>query len=281
MRLSLVAFAVIIAFATKAETVSSVQNIVPVTLAKTYESNKDISQYWVSEKLDGIRAIWNGEFLHTRSGKKIYAPHWFIASLPNTALDGELWAGRGQFHVVQRTVLDKVPSDGAWRNISFVVFDLPNKLGNYRLRYEELSKLLDRAEQTHIVPMKQKALTSDNDLMAFLSEIEGLGGEGVMLRHIHSPYLAGRNDSLLKLKSYRDAEARVIGYKRGKGRFEGKIGSVLVRTEDNLEFYIGSGLTDEQRSNPPKLGTVVTFKYNGLTQTGIPRFARLLRIRTE
>ena len=102
-----------------------------------------------------------------------------------------------------------------------------------------------------------------------------------MLRDLNSPYLSGRNNSLLKLKSYRDQEARVIGYKQGKGRLKGKIGSILVRTEDNLEFYIGSGLTDEQRSSPPKLGTVVTFKYSGVTQNGIPRFARLLRIRNE
>ena len=281
MRLSLVAFTVIVTLATRAETVPSYQGMVPVTLAKTYDMDKDVSQYWASEKLDGIRALWNGKFLHTRSGKRIYAPHWFSKSLPKIALDGELWAGRGLFHVVQRTVLDKVPSDSAWRNIFFVVFDLPNKPGNYKIRYEELNNILNIKNQTHIIPIQQKALKSDGDLMAFLSQIENLGGEGVMLRDLNSPYLSGRNNSLLKLKSYRDQEARVIGYKQGKGRLKGKIGSILVRTEDNLEFYIGSGLTDEQRSSPPKLGTVVTFKYSGVTQNGIPRFARLLRIRNE
>ena len=281
MRLSLVAFAVIVTLTTKAETVPSYQGMVPVTLAKTYDMDKDVSQYWASEKLDGIRALWNGKFLHTRSGKRIYAPHWFTEPLPKTALDGELWAGRGQFHVVQRTVLDKVPSDSAWRNIFFVVFDLPNKSGNYKIRYEELNNILNIKNQTHIIPIQQKALTSDGDLMEFLSQIENLGGEGVMLRDLNSSYLSGRNNSLLKLKSYRDQEARVIGYKQGKGRHKGKIGSLLVRTEDNLEFYIGTGLTDEQRSSPPKLGTVVTFKYSGVTQNGIPRFASLLRIRNE
>ena len=161
------------------------------------------------------------------------------------------------------------------------MFDLPNKSGNYKIRYEELNNILNIKNQTHIIPIQQKALTSDGDLMEFLSQIENLGGEGVMLRDLNSSYLSGRNNSLLKLKSYRDQEARVIGYKQGKGRHKGKIGSLLVRTEDNLEFYIGTGLTDEQRSSPPKLGTVVTFKYSGVTQNGIPRFASLLRIRNE
>jgi DNA ligase-1 len=281
MRLSLVAFAVLVTVISKAEPAPSSQHFVPVTLAKTYETNKEISQYWASEKLDGIRVVWNGQFLHTRSGKKIYAPLWFTAPLPNKALDGELWAGRGNFHLVQRTVLDRLPTDSAWRNISFVVFDLPHKSGDYRLRYEQLTDLLNLPDHKHILPIKQKVLTSEDELMAFLAQVENLGGEGVMLRHIDSPYISGRNDSLLKLKSYQDKEARVIGYKRGKGKFKGKIGSVLVRTEDNLEFYIGSGLTDEHRSTPIALGALVTFKYNGVTHNGIPRFARLLRVKTE
>lgn len=96
----------------------------PVSLAETYQDGIDVSEYWYSEKLDGIRAYWTGQHLVTRNGNRIYAPEWFTESLPNYPLDGELWAGRGNFHIVQQTVLDKTPIDSAWREIDFMVFDM-------------------------------------------------------------------------------------------------------------------------------------------------------------
>jgi DNA ligase-1 len=102
-----------------------------------------------------------------------------------------------------------------------------------------------------------------------------------MLRKISSRYQAGRSTDLLKLKKHQDAEARVIGYKVGKGKYQGLMGALLVKLESGVEFYIGSGFSDQLRQDPPELGSTITFRYNGLTQNGVPKFARFLRERPE
>ena len=81
----------------------------------------------------------------------------------------------------------------------------------------------------------------------------------------------------MKLKPHLDAEAVVIGYRDGTGRFVGQIGALEVRTEDGRRFYVGSGLSDTLRRNPPSLGDTITFRYRDLTSSGLPRFATHLR----
>ena len=59
-----------------------------ILLAEVYRNQVDVTKYLVSEKLDGVRAIWDGETLRFRSGKQINAPKWFVDGLPKTPLDG-------------------------------------------------------------------------------------------------------------------------------------------------------------------------------------------------
>ncbi|HCG7230011.1 TPA: DNA ligase [Vibrio parahaemolyticus] len=251
----------------------------PVSLAETYQDGIDVSEYWYSEKLDGIRAYWTGQHLVTRNGNRIYAPEWFTESLPNYPLDGELWAGRGNFHIVQQTVLDKTPIDSAWREIDFMVFDMPYSAGDYRKRYYNIQDLVFDIDEHHIKYVEHRAIQNEQHLFAQLDKISLSDGEGVMLRKVSSRYQAGRGSDLLKLKRYADTEAQVVGYKPGTGRLLGMMGAMLVRLPDGTEFYIGSGFTDEVRRHPPKIGSTITFRYNGFTQTGKPRFARFLRER--
>ena len=71
-----------------------------VLLAETYEKVPafDPSGWWISEKLDGVRAYWNGQNFYSRNGLLFDAPAWFKVGLPkDTHLDGELWCGREQF----------------------------------------------------------------------------------------------------------------------------------------------------------------------------------------
>ncbi|MCK8063645.1 MULTISPECIES: DNA ligase [Vibrio] len=253
----------------------------PVSLAQSYQDGIDVSEYWYSEKLDGIRAYWTGQHLVTRNGNRIYAPDWFIDSLPDYPLDGELWAGRGNFHLVQQTVLDKTPVESAWRNIDFMIFDMPYSAGDYRKRYYNIKDLVLEVDQPHIKYVEHRAIQNEAHLFAQLDKISISDGEGVMLRKVSSRYQAGRGSDLLKLKRYADDEALVVGYKPGSGRLLGMMGAMLVRLPDGTEFYIGSGFTDEVRRQPPKIGSTVTFRYNGFTHTGKPRFARFLRERLE
>ncbi|AXY01086.1 DNA ligase [Vibrio alfacsensis] len=253
----------------------------PVSLAESYQNGIDVSQYWYSEKLDGIRAYWTGQHFVTRNGNRIYAPDWFTKALPDFPLDGELWAGRGNFHLVQQTVLDKKPVEAAWRQIDFMIFDMPYSAGDYQKRYYNIQALVFDIDVQHIKYVEHRAIKDEEHLFYQLDRIAQSDGEGVMLRKVSSRYQAGRGSDLLKLKRYEDAEARVIGYKPGTGRLLGMMGALLVRLDDGTEFYIGSGFTDELRKTPPQIGTTITFRHNGHTHTGKPRFARFLRERVQ
>lgn len=252
---------------------------IPVTAANNYQQGINVDEYWKSEKLDGIRAIWNGHNLQTRSGKRIYAPAWFTDPLPNYAIEGELWAGRGNFHHVQQTVLDTTPNDEAWKMINFMLFDMPESAGDYQKRYFNIVDLASKTNSKHINYIEHTPIASESELIGYLNNVSGEKGEGVMLRKIRAPYQAGRSNDMLKLKKHQDSEAMVIGYKLGQGKYEGLMGSVLVKLDNGIEFYIGSGFSDEARKNPPKIGSTITFRFNGLTAEGKPRFARYIRER--
>lgn len=116
-------------------------------------------------------------------------------------------------------------------------------------------------------------------MLRYLDTLVNENGEGIMLRKVTARYQAGRSNDLLKLKKHQDAEARVVGYKIGNGKYKGLMGSVLVRTDEGTEFYVGTGFSDEQRLNPPEIGSLITYRYNGLTAEGKPRFARFVRVR--
>ncbi|EOW9549830.1 DNA ligase [Vibrio fluvialis] len=252
---------------------------VPVAQANEYHDGINIYEYWQSEKLDGIRAIWNGKQLLTRNGNPIYAPRWFTDPLPDYALEGELWAGRGHFALVQQTVLDHTPSDEAWRKIDFMLFDMPDAAGDYTKRYYNLIHVVDSASSKHIKYIEHTPVLSEQELLRYLDTLVNENGEGIMLRKVTARYQAGRSNDLLKLKKHQDAEARVVGYKIGNGKYKGLMGSVLVRTDEGTEFYVGTGFSDEQRLNPPEIGSLITYRYNGLTVEGKPRFARFVRVR--
>lgn len=280
-RSSLVALSVIVTLNTSANGKVPFEPIKPLVLAVNYDNSVDIKQYWQSEKLDGIRAIWDGRVLRTRSGHPIQAPEWFIRSLPDFPLEGELWAGRGQFHIVQQTVMDQFPKDIAWTLIKYMLFDIPYSNQNYVARYSALKELTDSIGEQHIQLIEHRPIESQSKLFEQLDKIVELQGEGLMLRNIDSRYEGGRSSDLIKLKKRQDGEARVVGYKLGKGKFVNMMGSLLVELPNGQQFYIGNGFSDQQRKDPPALGSVITYQFNGYTNKGVPRFARFLRTAVE
>ncbi|MCG7496441.1 DNA ligase [Vibrio sp. Of7-15] len=255
--------------------------VAPVTLAVSYTTGLEVSEYWLSEKLDGIRAFWTGKELLTRKGNPIHAPRWFTEQLPDMALDGELWAGRGNFHVVQSTVLDKTPNDKAWKNIQYMLFDLPVGIGDFSKRYYDLENIVTSLDMDHIKLVNQSRVNSETELHLELDKVAAEDGEGLMLRKVSSKYIAGRDHSLVKVKKHQDDEGVVIGYTQGKGKYSGLMGALVVQMSNGTVFKLGSGFTDELRKKPPQLGEVITFRYNGTTQSGKPKFARYMRIRVE
>ncbi|GJL49529.1 MAG: ATP-dependent DNA ligase [Nitrospirales bacterium] len=251
-----------------------------VMLAEVYQQGVDVSQYWVSEKLDGVRARWDGNHLISRGGHAFAAPTWFIAGLPNISLDGELWIARGRYEETSSIVRKHTPHEG-WREIRLMMFDLPEHGGPFDQRVSAMKRLVETTHSPFLVMIEQQTIKNEEELQQRLTEVLDQGGEGLMLHRKTARYASGRTHDVLKLKPFMDAEATVIGYRPGKGQFAGQVGSLKVRTDEGVELYVGSGLTNEQRSHPPPLQSRITFRYQGLTKNGVPRFPVFLRIRNE
>lgn len=248
-------------------------------LAQDYQDNIDVSQYWVSEKLDGVRAYWDGKQLISRGGNIIQAPAWFTADFPPRPLDGELWLARQQFAQILSTVSKQQPVSSEWQQLAYYIFELPQAEGTFTERIRMMQLLVQQQNSPYLQVVPQFRVADRATLLATLTQLEQAGAEGLMLHHQDAHYKTGRSADLLKLKTYQDAEATVIGYRPGRGKYQGMVGALVVRTPDGLEFAIGSGLTDALRQTPPAIGSEITYRYNGYTSNGIPRFARFLRER--
>ncbi len=247
-------------------------------LANNYRAGIALEHYWISEKYDGVRALWDGKRLISRQGLPINAPAWFTAGWPAIVMDGELWAGRGQFDRAQSAVAQLTPVDAQWQSLRYMVFDAPRQPGPFSQR---IAQLKSGASTTYLQIAPQWRASTHAELMQSLKQITDAGAEGLMLRREDTLYFGGRSDDLLKLKLFEDAEATVIAHVPGKGKYVGMTGALRVQTAQGLQFQIGTGLTDEQRRNPPAIGSVITYRFNGLHASGKPRFARFWRVRQD
>lgn len=241
----------------------------------------DVPAYFVSEKLDGVRARWDGRALWTRGGHRIATPPSFVQGWPDTPMDGELWIARNRFDVVSGIARSTRPDPAAWEPVRFMVFDLPAHPGQFVERVAAMRALVAQSAHPQLRMVEQNRVASRAALDARLAQVVAAGGEGLMLHHADARYGVGRSNALLKLKPHDDAEARVLAHAPGKGKYTGMLGALVVEHHDGRQFRIGTGFTDAQRADPPPLGSWVTYRYNGLTSTGLPRFARFLRIRDE
>jgi DNA ligase 1 len=243
----------------------------PILLAHKWETDHDPTGWWMSEKLDGVRAYWDGQAFVSRLGNKFYAPDWFIADLPSDALDGELWVGRKQFSETISIVRSGTAS-AAWKHVSYVVFDAPGFSGVFEDRIKHAEAVLKRARAPHARFLDHVPCTGFDHLKQELARVESLGGEGLMLRRPQSKYEVGRSSSLLKVKTFHDTEGRVIGHAPGTGKHKGRLGALIVELPDGTKFNVGTGFSDAEREDPPKIGAVITFRYQELSKDGVPRF---------
>ena len=279
---------------------------VNVTLAHSWSDEQDPTGWHVSEKLDGVRAFWDGARFFSRQGNAFYPPDWFCADFPAHPLDGELFLGRGRFQECVSIVrTQKEAGHADWAKIQYVAFDAPaphlvDRPFEERLAHlRTLAPMWRATDGDQAVPVTAAGEESGSkrylrvlehvrcagrdDLHARLEAVERAGGEGLMLREPSSNvgYVHGRSRSLLKVKTFHDAEALVLGHEPGKGKHEGRLGALRVKAVDGSEFKVGTGFTDAQRGKPPKRGALITYRYQELTKAGIPRFPSFLRERTD
>jgi len=247
-------------------------------LPTVYDPAIDPAPYLVSEKYDGVRGHWDGSTLRYRSGRVVPAPAWFTARLPRTPLDGELWLGRGRFDELSGIVRKTVPVDAEWRQLRYMVFELPDAAGPFAARAQRLQELVTQTAWPSLVAVEQAPIADRAALRRRLADTVAQGGEGLVLHLASAAYRPGRSDALMKLKPELDTEAVVVAQRPGRGRNAGVLGALEVRAPDGRQFLIGSGFSDAQRRDPPAVGSVVTYRYRGLTATGEPRFASFLRV---
>ncbi len=251
-------------------------------LARDAPPDIDPRGWLVSEKFDGVRALWDGQRLRLRSGLAVDAPAAFVARLPSVALDGELWLGRGRFDDVSALVrrgAGNAADVAAWRDVRFLAFELPRGGGGYADRAREIERLAAAAAPGPLVAVAQQRVATPAELRRRLDTVVADGGEGLMLHHADAPVVAGRSGWLLKLKPVHDADAVVVAHLPGRGRHAGRLGALRVRNAAGVEFDVGSGYTDAERAAPPPIGATISYRHRGHTPRGVPRFATYLRRR--
>ena len=270
-----------------------------------------------SEKYDGYRSRYMGattsEFVSRANNIFTGVPDWFIKAMPpGINLDGELWIGRNKFEAtgVVRKTKNKDPKE--WIQVKYVVYDLPDEEGTFEERVKKMQKIVKDTRsrwniirkklpepfcnvESPLIMAKQKVVNSQEELDIEYQEIIRNGGEGIMIRHPNSPYKDGRSDDLLKIKPTFDEEAMIIGYKEGKGKYEGMLGGFICEQLINMDKYhlrdqnenhnfTTSGMDDDIRENYQEthpIGTVINYEHSGKTKVGKPRFARYVRIRDD
>lgn len=263
--------------------------------------NINFNNFVMSEKLDGVRAIFDRKTIKTRSGRKICPPQFWLKEFENLneiKLDGELWIARGKFGEISSAVAkfsgDKCDNNNKsdiWQEISYNIFDsdiCENK------SIKNCEKILKEKFKNfkYIKIIEQKEAKNKENIDKFFNEIIKKGGEGIILReNLPKDF---NNRIAYKYKPFYDAECIVKEHIKGKGKNSGKLGSILCEMNikdlpqfrDSIEsqiinFKIGTGFNETQRKNPPKIGEKIQFRYNELTKNNIPRFAVFIRIRNE
>ena len=295
-------------------------------LAKEYEAAMKIPRefsgkeehfapvgWLMSEKLDGYRGRYNPKTrsFWSRQNKPYIAPKWFINAMPNTHIDGELFCGRDGFQKMG-AARKKIPVDKEWMSIKFYVYDAPEMEGEFYDRYVALEGIVKEAEKhweeykltlgeefkdvsCPLVLTKHYEVENIEHMKSFYQGILDMGGEGIMLKNPWSEYEGKRSNHLLKYKPSLDAEAIIVDYKEGTGKYKGKLGAFvckplinkgnyqIIDTDENHEFAT-SGMNDSIRASYKQthpIGTIITIGYTSFTDTGKFRFARYMRVRDD
>ena len=242
-----------------------------------------------SVKIDGIRliiSIKNGTVKCTsRTGKEFVGLEHITGELltlgQNIVLDGELYSNNHSFEEIVSIVRKNKSTDPRMQDIFFYAFDIIN--GNtYHQRVVSLDNLVSGLTFTKIVPWY--IVKSPEEVKIKHTQFVAMGEEGTMVRNMESLYqLNKRSYDLLKLKEFLDEEFEIVGWIRGKGKFE-NIPTFKLRTKEGKEFEAVPKGTAAERlvylgAAPNLIGKMATIKFFEYTEDKIPRFPVLLGVR--
>lgn len=260
---------------------SCILNAFEPMLLQAYKGDENLTNYLMSEKLDGVRGIWDGKHLKSRNGKILNPPKNWLKCFPNFALDGEIYARNLKFEEI--VSIAKSYEDKGWNELKYFVFDAPNFQEYFVNRIAKVKDFLDKNPCENIIIIKQIPAILNQNATEFLEKITKQGGEGIVLRDKFAFYESGkRSNKILKFKKFLDDECEVLSINKGSGKYKNLMGSLTCKDLKTKKiFKIGSGFSDKMRKNPPKIGEILTYKYQNLTKTGLPRFPVFLRKKDE
>ncbi|WP_033915702.1 DNA ligase [Campylobacter sputorum] len=249
-----------------------------IMLLSEYD-DENLTNWYISEKLDGVRGVWDGKELKSRNGYKFTYPSNFTACFPNFALDGELYTKRGDFENIS-SITSKSEANNDWKELKFYIFDIPDMNVSFDKKYQKMQEIASKCKNINVI--EQRVAKNNDEVFKFLDDVIKGGGEGVIARESNLIYENTRSNKILKLKKFKDSECKVLKINKGNGKYKNIMGSLDCKDiKTGVIFKIGSGFSDELRKNPPQINQIITYKYQNLTKNKKPRFPVFLRFRNE
>jgi DNA ligase-1 len=233
-------------------------------LAVKFNPKYNVDGWIATEKIDGIRGLWNGRTMRTRSGKIVTLPTRLKRVLPRVPLDGELYFGRNRFSRANRWIN---AHDDVGRGLKYYVFDVIDKKSPYKERVERAKALVSRIKRRFgrtapLVAAKPIRVRNQAHLGQLMNRVLEKGGEGLILRDPASMYVTGRSKKMLKLKPVKTMMGVVIGHNLGK-----TVGSVKIR--------LSNGVVTSVKGKRRPIGSKIIIEFQELTTKGAPRHPRV------
>lgn len=252
--------------------------------------------YFLQPKLDGNRVVMIDEKPMSRGGKVYPNCEFAIDEIKDKlgpgffddwVVDGEMMGNLGFDQ--SSGALRRSSGKGKKADFTYWVFDLVDRRQWERQstevlieRQKWLEKLFKGMKRVKIVPTKVVVNPTIKEIMDYCQECVDNGFEGAMLKNAHSPYKWKRADNVIKVKLFKDADCRVVGFYEGKGQHKGSLGGIYVEAADGTKSKCGSGFSHKFDPNKPDkvlrqdvwknqkdwLGAVVQVKYFEKTKDG-------------
>jgi DNA ligase-1 len=251
--------------------------------AVTFTEKKLVLPAYCQPKLDGVRCVTDGLRFFSRNGNEFFnTEHLQVASIARSKLwfDGELIVPGLKLGDIVSIVKREGHPDV--ERLEYHAFDVIDTELMFAKRLGVLRQELCRTSRWREV--RTQRITHRKELTCFHTEIGERGGEGTIIRNPRGLYTAGPSNDLMKWKFVTDAEFEILDYKEGKGKDKGTPVFQCGKSQGKVRFWVRPIGSTELRKRMWKdrddlLGCMMTVRYAGFTNDGIPFHPRGIAVR--
>ncbi|KAM3132948.1 hypothetical protein pb186bvf_014944 [Paramecium bursaria] len=245
------------------------------TMPSLWDDQQDPTGYYMSEKIDGVRIMWTGCEMMTKTNHSVDFPTYFVEGWPTTYLDGMLWIGRNCFSQLTNSLRKRQADPAQWRNIKFIVFDAPMLNQPYHQRYKLVKKVLEKIKNTNLVFMPQVFCQGWDHLNIEMQYIQELQSRGIILRDPNSIYEPKKSQKFFKIRSYMEDQATVTGVPdETKSPNNPNFGEIYAKNQDGVQFKID--MTGKKKIL--NIGDVIIYQFYGKNHSNRPRFPSFVKL---